>query len=332
MFRRVGGTVAAALIFAPLACSGPTRPAPATGSPSPQVITAAPSSTHPLTSRIIARIPIDNADGLTEVGGAIWVKADDGRLVRVDPRRNAVTGSIRVDKATDAQHYCQGIGTDGSSVWACAATDTTTNVVRVDPEELKVVTTAAADKVFDQLTMPHTSRGFWVLSGGGRTLSLVSPTGTVTSYALPARCLQVAASEQVVVATCATDDLLVTVDPTSGTVRGQIHLPAPRLALITDNDIWVDTSEGLTRLSRELNKRVVFPNQSAGLEGDLAVAGNDLWVRGRGGVIWRIDQAHNAVVEELTTDQPISGGSLLVTADALWATEGDEGYLLHLSR
>jgi hypothetical protein len=320
------------MMFAASACSAASRTRAATSSPSPLVITAEPASIHPLSSRVVARIPIDNPDGLTEVGEAIWVKTDDGRAVRIDPKHNKVTGSIRLDTATESHQYCQGIGTDGTSVWACAATDTTTNVVRVDPAKLTVKTTAAADKMFDQLTLPHTSKGFWVLSGNGRALSLVSAAGTVTSYPLRVRCLQVAAGAKVVVATCAADNVVVAIDPTSGRVRGQVHLSAPRLALVTDQDVWVDTADGLTRLSLDLKKRAVFPNQYAGLGGDLAFSGNDLWVRGPGGVLWRIDQSRNAVVEKLTTDQPISGGSLLVTADALWASAGDEGYLLRLSR
>lgn len=331
--RRLGAAAAAgALTLAAFACSGTSRSGAGTPSPSALVVTAGPTSAQPQSSRLVAKIPIDNADGLTEVGGAIWVKTDDGRAVRVDPATNKVTGSIRLDTATARHHYCQGIGTDGTNVWACAATDTTTNVVRIDPAKLTITKTAAADKVFDQLTLPHTSTGFWVLSDNGHAVSLVTPSGAVTSHPLPVRCLQVAASDQLVIATCPADNVLLAIDPTDGHVRGQIHLSAPRLALVTDHDIWVDTSSGLTRLSHDLRVRAVFPNQYAGLDGDLAVFGDDLWVRGPGGVLWRIDQRGNAVAEKLTPKQPISGGSLLVTADALWASAGDEGYLLRLSR
>jgi hypothetical protein len=331
--RRVTATVAAvAALAVTAACSSPSHPRAPGVSASPLIITSAAPITRTLASRVVAKIPIDNPDGLTELGGAIWVKTDDGRAVRVDPRRNKVTVSIKLDTATERHHYCQGVGSDGTSVWACAATDTTTNLVRIDPAELRVRTTAAADKAFDQLTLPHTSSGFWVLSGAGRTISLVTPTGSVTSYPLPDHCLQVAARDQLVITTCAPDNEVLSIDPTSGSVRARLHLSAPRLALVTDDDVWVDTSDGLTRLSHDLTRRAVFPNQYAGLDGDLASFGNDLWVRGPAGVLWLIDQAHNQVTEKITTDQPIRGGSLLATADALWFTEGDEGFLLRLSR
>jgi hypothetical protein len=305
---------------------------PASHSAAPLVVTAPPGAISTLASRVVARIPITNPDGLTEVAGKIWVKTDDGRVVRVDPSRNKVTGSIRVDTATAPAHYCQGIGTDGTDVWSCSATDTTTNLVRIDPHHPDGGKSTAVDKVFDQLTLPHTTRGLWVLSAAGRSLSLVEPSsGTVTRYPLPVRCLQLATSEALVVATCAPDNLVLAIDPNTGRVRGRVSLPGPRLALVTDRDVWVDTSKGLTRLGLDLTVRAIFPQQYAGLAGDLAVFGNDLWVRGTGGVLWRIDQARNRVAEQITTDTAISGGSLLITANAIWMTQGDEGYLLRIA-
>lgn len=324
------------MLVASTACSSSSRPGttkPSAAPPAVKVITAAPTSSKTLQSRVVARIAIDNPDGLAEVGGWIWVKTDDGRVVRVDPRSNKVTGSIRLDTASERHHYCQGIGHDGSDVWACAATDRTTNLVRIDSQRMTVGPVAAVDKLFDQLTVPHTARGLWVLSGTGRTLSLVAPDSeAVSTYPLPARCLQVAASEELVIATCATDNIVVAVDPDSGSVRARVHLPEPRLALITHNAIWVDTAEGLARLGLDLTIRAIFSNQYAGLEGDLAASGNDVWVRGHGGVLWRIDQTDDAVVEQLSSSPALSGGSMLVTRDSIWLSAGDEGYVLRLSR
>lgn len=332
----LGLALTCVILIASTGCSSASRSGatkPSAAPPVVKMITTGPGRSEPLQSRVVARIAIDNPDGLAEAGGWVWVKTDDGRVVRIDPRSNKVTGAIRLDTASERHHYCQGIGHYGSDVWACAATDLTTNLVRIDPKQMRVGPVAAVGKVFDQLTVPHTARGLWVLSGTGRSLSAVAPgSGAVSTYVLPARCLQVAASEALVIATCASDNLLVSIDPDSGRVRAQIHLPAPRLALVTHDSIWVDTTDGLTRLGLDLKVRAVFSNQYAGLEGDLAASGNDLWVRGHGGVLWRIDQAGDAVVEQLSSSPALSGGSLLITQDSIWMSAGDEGYVLRLSR
>ena len=160
----------------------PTRPAATT-----QVTTGVtkPLATTPLARRQIGRITIDNADGLVAALGFIWVKTDDGRLVKVDPRTNRIVGQRKLDTATDSSRYCQGIGTDGKSVWACATTDTATDVVQVDPTSLAPVQRVRVNKVFDQLRLPFAGDKLWVLGADGSSLIGVDPaTAAVTSRKL----------------------------------------------------------------------------------------------------------------------------------------------------
>ncbi len=331
---RFGVLAVAAAVATGAACSSSNHRAPTrTASAARVTITAAPATTQPLRSRLVATISIDNPDGLVEVGGAIWVKTDDGRVVRIDPRTNKVTGTIRVDTAKDRSHYCQGIGTDGTAVWACTASDSTARIVRIDPRSLTKGKVVGVNKVFDQLTLPHTSRGIWVLTGTGNAVTVVDPSsGAMTSYPLGARCQQLAASEAIVVATCANDNTLVALQQNTGSIRGHLHLAEPRIAAITDHDIWVDTAKGLIRLDTNLTARALYPNQIIGLDGDLATTDDALWVRTPGCVLWRIDQSRNTLTEQLTTNPAISGGSLLVTADSLWASANNEGIIYRLRR
>jgi hypothetical protein len=88
----------------------------------------------------------------------------------------------------------------------------------------------------------------------------------------------------------------------------------------------------VTRLTTDLEVRAVYPHQVVGLEGDLTAAADELWVRGAGGVLWRIDPTRDSVAEQLSADPALSAGSLLVTSDALWATAGNDGVVLHLRR
>jgi hypothetical protein len=291
-----------------------------------------PSTVATLSSRLIAKISIPNPDGLVEVGGAVWVKTDDGSVVRIDPRTDIVTGTVHVDTATDPSHYCQGIGTDGTSVWACTAGDSSTGIVRIDPTTMAIGEPVAVDKVFDQLSLPHSSRGIWVLTGRGDTVTVVDPASQATiSYPLGARCQQLAASSAVIVATCANDDVAVALNPATGRVLARVSLAAPRIAGVTGHDVWVDTSHGLTRLGTDLKVRAVYPHVTVGLEGDLALAADGtLWARGPGGVVWRIDPTRNIVSDQLTSSPAVSAGSLMVTTNGLWTSANNEDFVLHL--
>lgn len=338
--RPPGAFVFTVLTVAVAACSGAEdRPSSDASSPGASssgattTVSAAPSTVGTLDSRLVAEIDVDNPDALVEVGGAVWVKTDDGRVVRIDTSTDTVTGTVQLDTATDPSNYCQGIGTDGTAVWACTASDSTTGIVRIDPATMATGTPVAVDKVFDQLSLPHTARGMWVLTADGTAVTVVDPaTQATTSYPLPVRCLQLAASEAVVVATCALDDLVVALNPEDGSELARVSLESPRIAAASGSDVWVDTAQGVTRLNTDLEVRAVYPDQVAGPEGDLAVDAQELWVRGAGGVLWRIDPARDVVAEELTAEPALGAGSLLVTADSVWASSNDEGAVLHLRR
>src|SRR4051794_26470086 len=112
-------------------------------SASPTVVAVDPAQVVPLADRVLARIqmPIDG-DDLVEVGGSIWVKSEIGYVVRVDARTNRVLGRLRLDdKGLPSKRYCQGIGTDGTSVWTCSTHLKTTSIVRLDPRTGKVAET-----------------------------------------------------------------------------------------------------------------------------------------------------------------------------------------------
>jgi hypothetical protein len=309
----------------------PTRP-PATT----QVTTGVtkPLATTSLARRQIGRITIDNADGLVAALGFIWVKTDDGRLVKVDPRTNRIVGQRKLDTATDSSRYCQGIGTDGKSVWACATTDTATDVVQVDPTSLAPVQRVRVNKVFDQLRLPFAGDKLWVLGADGSSLIGVDPaTAAVTSRKLPVRCLQLFGSDRTLLATCRIDNLVLRIDPASGTVSARRSIASPGFAVTSGTDTWVDTSEGVQRLDPALRTTAVYPELVVGLDGDLAVDDTGaIWARQQSGFLLRIDPNRNAVVERVAAPASLSGGSLLITGDSIWTTASDDAALLRLRR
>ena len=307
-------------------CSGGADPAPA----GPATVSVSPARTAAYSARLQAVIAIENADGLTAVGGALWVKTDDGRVVRIDPATNRVSGELKLDTNSDPNDYCQGIGTDQTSVWACATTDKGTDVVKIDPASRRIVRRIAVGKVFDQLALPSTARGLWVLSGSD--VSLVDhETGRVTKYPLGVRGLQVAAAGDLVVATSATENAVIALDATNGSVIARTTLPAPRLAAVSGSDIWVDTGDGLVRMSRDLSVKAKYPSLGAGLGGDLVATPDAVWLRAGNGTITRLDPSTGQAVEQVAPDgQQITAGSLLIAYDSIWTTSGDEGTLTRL--
>jgi len=319
--------VAALVVLA--GCSSEPADAP---SPSVPITTsAAPERTATYAERQQAVIAVQNGDGLVAAAGAVWVKTDDGRVVRIDPATNRFSGAIKVDTTSDEDQYCQGIGADRTSLWSCATGDDGVGVAQLDPNSRKIVRRVAVGKVFDQLALPVTARGVWVLTANGTTATVVDPaTGGVTSYPLGARCLQLTAQGDRVVATSSTEGKVVALDATSGAVVGNISLPAPRLAALAGADLWIDTDDGLTRLTRELAVQTVYRDLRAGSGGDLVGTADAVWVRAPDGTITKVDPATGQLVERITPDQPLTGGSLLVAFGSIWTTSSDDGTLTRL--
>jgi hypothetical protein len=157
--------------------SGPDEPtAPSASSGEAATVSATPAAAAAYSARHQATVEVANADGLVAVAGAVWVKTDDGRVVRVDPATNRVSGEVKVDTVADTYKHCQGIGTDGTAVWACATTDAGIDLVQIDPAALRIVRTVPVGTVFDQLTLPATSHGIWVLTADGTSVSVVEGT------------------------------------------------------------------------------------------------------------------------------------------------------------
>ena len=327
----------ALLLATTLACGADDRAAPTAGtksSPSPRIAEepTAPASVIPQRSWMRASIAVHNPDGLAAIDGAVFVKTDDGRVVRIDPRTNRVVAQARLDHAPDPSNYCQGIGSDGRTLWACAVSGTSTEVVRIDPVTLDVTARAAVDKVFDQYSLQVVGGTVWVLTGDGGVLTGVdTATGRATTIDLPHRCFQLAAAPDLVYATCVVDDQVIAVDPADGSIAARVHVAGPTNLAVLGADVWVSGSEGLYRFDRRLVARASYRGLSAGPEGDLLATDAAVWVRDPDRFLVRIDPTDGAVVARYAVRSPLSGGSLLVTAGSLWTSASDDSAVLRVA-
>lgn len=325
--------VMAALILA--ACT-PTPSQKSTPTPiSVPTILPTPASIVSFEKLLLATIDIKFPDEIVFVQGFIWVKTDDGHVIQVDPAANRVIGDIKVDTTSDPYHFCQGLGTDGETIWACSASGDeehrTIDVVRIDPRSQNVIETVKVGKIFDQFNMPFLLNQIWVLSGNGDKLVGIDITTNHPSPAidLGARCFQVAVVNRSLLVTCRLDNLILRIDPEKMEVTERLSITSPRNIAATENGIWLSQDNTLVRLDTESLKPVfAFTDLS---DADIFVRQEAVWVRLENGFLYRIDPASNEIIEQIKTDQSLSMGSLLVTPDSIWTTASDDDLLIRLS-
>ncbi|MFL6022947.1 MAG: hypothetical protein ACJ72O_06370 [Marmoricola sp.] len=306
------------------------QPGPRT-SPGVVTITPEPAKTSTYAEREQSRFQAEGADGMVAAAGALWAKTDTGHVLRIDPRTNKVTADLVVDKHTGQSFYCQGIGADGQSVWACSTRSEGTGVVRIDPDTARIEQQVRVGKVFDQLALPSTARGIWVLTHGGTEISVVDPgSGHVTTYPLGVRCQQVGAGGSRVVATDVVGGNVVVVDAGTGTVVDRLTVDTPRMAVVVGGDIWVDSAAGLVRFSDGLKTRTVYAGITAGQGGDLFSEGGSVWLRASDGTIFRIEATSGKLLERIDPSPKVSAGSLVVAFGSIWTTGSEEGVIIRL--
>jgi outer membrane protein assembly factor BamB len=297
------------------------------------------SSMVPLEERLLAKIDINYPDELVFVKDFIWIKTDDGYVVQVDPTTNKVVNEIKVDTTTDPGHYCQGLGTDGESIWSCSASGDenhkTIDVVRIEPQTQKVVETVKVNKIFDQFDMPFLNNQIWVLSGSGDKLTGIDVTTNQAGLPidLGTRCFQLAVMERMLVATCTLDNLILQIDPEKKEVVRRVTLASPRVVATTRSAVWVAQDDSVVRLDpKSLNPMVVFINlPGVGTSGDIFVTDEAVWVRQDNGFLYRINPTRDQISEQLKLDEPLSGGSVLATSDSVWTTASDDNLLIRLA-
>jgi len=313
--------------------SSPTAPAPPASVPT---ILPTPSSVVRLEDRLLATISVGFPDELVYVQGSVWVKTDDGHLVRIDPATNSVVGAVKVDTTTDPYHYCQGLGADGDSIWVCSAggdeDHRTIDVVRIDPASMTVVATIPVDKSFDQFAMPVVLDRVWVLSDDGAKLIGIDSKSDEPGpgVELGARCFQVAAQSDSLLLTCKLDDLILRVDPVTLEVTERYPASAPGNIVAAEDGVWVAQGTSVARFDPDTLTPVAIFDKLGGA--DLFLGAGAVWVRLENGFLYRIDPANNEITEQVVSDQrEYNMGGIVVTADSIWTSAGDDDLVLRIS-
>lgn len=320
---------------APSSTPAPTVEPSATPTAVPLVLPT-PSAIVPLEDRLVAAIQVPFPDEMVFVQGFVWVKTDSGYLVQIDPATNTVVGETKLDTTTEKHDYCQGLGSDGTSIWACSTRGDenlkTIDVVRVDPATGSVVATVEVNKVHDQFDMPFFDNRIWVLADGGSKLVGIDTTTNEPGAPidLGTRCFGVDAATDSLIVTCKLDDLILRVDPDSGEVVQRRTISSPLGVRAAADGLWVPVWKEVVRLDPDSLEPVVAFRLIGDV--DLFPTPEAIWARLDDGFLYRIDPIDNQIEEQIVSDQRFYNmGDFLVTADSIWTSAGDDDLVLRIS-
>jgi len=200
-------------------------------------VAAAPGSTsrhpaHPRAGKVVAKVPIPAGTGAFAVGeGAVWSVSDTGPvLTRIDPDRNAVVASIKLNLDSVCPPDPPGCGdaaVGNGAVWVTHVDDDT--VSRIDPGTNTVTATI---KVGSRPLGIAVSQGaVWVANGGGPSVSRIDPVTNrvVATIRLgPASAatdrMTVSAGDGGVWVTMTKLDAVMRIDPTTNDVSATVKL------------------------------------------------------------------------------------------------------------
>jgi hypothetical protein len=261
--------------------------------------TAASAAGGPTT---VARIPVRAAAqpcAAAAAGHFVWVTMFAAPyLVRIDPRKNVVTGRTRVGNGA-----C-GVGVGAGSLWVEDTYSATVSRVSVRSG----TRTAAIDVGGTPYDATFAYGAAWATAYGADDLVRIDPASNRVAARVPLdKATGVVGAFGSVWATGA--DGVIRVDPRTNAVVARIALPMAGWTAAGEGAVWVTTPRGLSRIDPSTNA-VTATVAIPGNLGDPAVVGGKVWVpRVRAGRIAIVDPASNAV----TGTVKVGSGPFVVT-------------------
>jgi hypothetical protein len=302
------------------ACGGSgDEAAPSAPSTGPS-LTASPVTAVPpvqATALLQKRFTIDGGpDYLAVTNDAVWVKADDGRVHRIDPASNRITAVVRVGTT-----LCQGLGSTGDAVWACDDA----GVARIDSRTGRITARAAVGHLGEPQKFPLAQGRIWLLAGDNGTLLGLDPvTGDVVKRVpLGRRCTSVGAAGSSVWVTCRNEGLVLQVDPIAGAVRGDgTHLEAPESISGAGDTLVVAYRDGVARLDPATGAVLGAVHVSTEFGSVLATA-EGVWVRAKPNFLRELDPVTLALRRDVQSPEAIAG-SAAVGFGSVWGSGADD--------
>lgn len=301
--------------------------------PKPKVTPTAPSPSDvdriELKSVEDARVELDSPDWLASGFGSVWVKRDDGAVVRLSSKG-------KVQATIDAELYkppvCQGLGVSADAVWACATEGT---IIRIDPETNDVAAEIDIPKINEQGRLVSHGGQVWVLNGDGDRLTGISEETNELGDPVELGSFCTETAERVDGSTlwvaCASEGVLLRVDLDKKKVTGKVTDLPLATSVSVGEDVWVGFEKGLARIDPSsldvtMLQEAVTPNR-------VHAIGDHVWVREEGGeaFLTRLDASTAEVSQVIAADDLPSGGDVIELDGVVWASAYDDGTVVRLT-
>jgi hypothetical protein len=282
----------------------------------------------PLTELETARIELDSPDWMSYEDDSLWVRLDNGEIVRIDPTAAEVTAEVR---ATGNGQFsaCQGFGSSPGAIWSCSPWGP---LQRVDGTTGRTVANLPIEMSSRQGHLVVADSRLWVLTPDGTSLVPVDlATNKVGDpIQLGAACTDLAAADMTVWVVCPWDDQVLAVDLGSGEVTGGIQLDEPRQAAVA-NDLWVSFADGVGQIDLDDLSVTALYDTGGGDSSALAAGEGAVWVRTDGGpFLIGIDPAAREIFAVVTARDLPSGGNSMAIDGEIWATAYDDATVVRL--
>jgi streptogramin lyase len=319
------------LIAALAACS--TSPEPKPEETKPKATPTAPSPTAvdriQLNKVEDVRVEMDSPDWLASGFGSLWVKRDDGAVVRLSPRG-------KVQATIDADIYqppvCQGLGVTADAVWACG---TEGKIIRIDPETNDIAATIEVPKINEQGRLVSHGGQVWLLTGDGDQLTGISEGTNEIGGPIELGTFCTESADRIegdmLWVVCASEGVLLRVDLAKRKVTGKVTDLPLATSVSVGEAVWVGFDKGLARvdpssLDVTMLQEAVTPNR-------VRAIGDHVWVREEGGeaFLTRLDASSAEVRQVIAADDLPSGGDVIELDGVVWASAYDDGTVVRLT-
>jgi hypothetical protein len=343
MGRRFATALALAMLGLSAACTDdgttPNTPAPddveevTLSLPKPTTLAGVPSI--PLERLETARLDLDSPDWLASLDGSLWVRLDNGSVLRVDPARAKVIAEIAPEGESQFS-ACQILGAGGEALWACGDSF----VQRIDPGTNTIAKTFDLALSKSAGNVAAVDGEVWLLGSGGQSLVPIDESSNEVGEPidLGASCSDLAAVDSAIWVTCPFDDVALVVDVESRAITTQVAIDEPS-SVNAGRHVWVTSPAGVIEVEpRDFSVKAVVDVGEVETV-DVYESEESAWVRFgnvRGGpptgvpFLVGIDPSSGQPFTAVTSSDLRSGGNCLLIDGQLWASAFDDAALVRL--
>ena len=248
----------------------------------PEPVTAAGAEHAELAELQKRKITTKAPDWSVYAFGSLWVKQDDGGVVRIDPETGGVLAEIPSGYPDPRPHGrdCNGIGAGEQAIWSCPREGV---VSRIDPKTNSVAASLPIEKLPDQGRIVSAAGDVWVLTAEGKRLTAIDEGSNKPSKTIPlgGNCQDLAAEGTTIWVACPIDGRLLRVDAEAGEVSDELALPGAAVVSASEH-IWAGFEGGIAEIDPQtlevLATFEVYPRYG----GAIFATPDDVWVREEG--------------------------------------------------